>query len=456
MEVVEWSSKDVLAWLTEHGMQEYTDAFQNKLDGQGLLKLSREDFQRPPLSLVASDNGQQLLEKIETLKMEHHIEVHKNGHANGHLNMGSMNAGSENDVHNKTKRTGLANGYRKEMIQISMAELEQPPPLEWWKTGVAFLYALSCFLLTTVMISVVHERVPPKEEQPPLPDKFFDYFNRVEWAFSICEINGMILVGLWLVQWVLMKYKSIVGRRFFFIVGTLYLYRCITMYVTTLPVPGMHFSCSPKLFGDVEAQFRRIMKMIAGGGLSITGAHTMCGDYLYSGHTVMLTLTYLFIKEYSPKQWWWYHWSCWILSIVGVFCILLAHDHYTVDVVVAYYITTRLFWWYHTMANQQAATTAHTEGKWEIESQREESMTWRDVNSSGESRIERHSSQEQVLKEPSETNFLSQVWWYKFFRFLESNVQVIVPRTYHLPLSWSSISRFFGRKVQYSRLAMDT
>lgn len=42
---------------------------------------------------------------------------------------------------------------------------------------------------------------------------------------------------------------------------------------------------------------RRIMKMIAGGGLSITGSHTMCGDYLYSGHTVMLTLTYLFIKE---------------------------------------------------------------------------------------------------------------------------------------------------------------
>nr|QFF91277.1 sphingomyelin synthase 1 isoform 1 [Potamotrygon motoro]QFF91279.1 sphingomyelin synthase 1 isoform 3 [Potamotrygon motoro] len=414
-EVVEWSSKDVLDWLTEHGMQEYTDAFQNRLDGTGLLKLSKEDFYRPPLSLVASDNGQQLLEKIETLKMEHHIEVHKNGHANGHLNMSSLNADSANDVHNKTKRTGLANGYRKEMVQFSMPEQEcLPPSLEWWKTGVAFLYALSCFLLTTVMISVVHERVPPKEEQPPLPDKFFDYFDRVEWAFSICEINGMILVGLWLVQWVLMEYKSIVGRRFFFIVGTLYLYRCITMYVTTLPVPGMHFNCSPKLFGDVEAQFRRIMKMIAGGGLSITGAHTMCGDYLYSGHTVMLTLTYLFIKEYSPKDWWWYHWCCWVLSIVGVFCILLAHDHYTVDVVVAYYITTRLFWWYHTMATQQ------------------------------------------VLKEASKTNFLSQVWWYKFFRFLESNVQGIVPLTYHLPFSWPSFSQFFGKKIKYSRLVTDT
>lgn len=39
------------------------------------------------------------------------------------------------------------------------------------------------------------------------------------------------------------------------------------------------------------------MKLLAGGGLSITGSHEMCGDYLYSGHTVMLTLTYLFIKE---------------------------------------------------------------------------------------------------------------------------------------------------------------
>lgn len=38
---------------------------------------------------------------------------------------------------------------------------------------------------------------------------------------------------------------------------------------------------------------------------------------------------------------------------MGAVCILVAHEHYSVDVVVAYFITTRLFYWYHTMANLQ-------------------------------------------------------------------------------------------------------
>ncbi|XP_013857810.1 phosphatidylcholine:ceramide cholinephosphotransferase 1 [Austrofundulus limnaeus] len=403
--VENWSPKDVSDWLNKEGMPEYTEALQN-LDGPALLRLSKVDFQMQSLSLWSSDGGEQLLQRRDALRIANQIEAQKNGHANGHV-VGIPNGTS------KPQRNGTleGKGFKGEMIRISMPTMETTRcsfPTEWGKTGIAFSYAIVCFVTTTVVISVVHERVPSKEHTPPLPDKFFDLFDRVEWAFSICEINGMLLVGLWLIQWLLLKHRSIIGRRFFFIVGTLYLYRCITMYITTLPVPGMHFKCSPKLLGNWEAQMRRIMKMIAGGGLSITGSHTMCGDYLYSGHTVMLTLTFLFIKEYSPKRFWWYHWLCWTLSAVGIFCILLAHDHYTVDVVVAYFITTRLFWWYHTMANQQS------------------------------------------LKESSQSNPFSRVWWYRLFQFFEENVHGTVPRSYQLPFSWRTLH--WNRSVMYSRL----
>lgn len=52
-----------------------------------------------------------------------------------------------------------------------------------------------------------------------------------------------------------------------------------------------------QLHGDSHAKMQRILQLISGGGLSITNSHLLCGDFLYSGHTVMLTLTYLFIKE---------------------------------------------------------------------------------------------------------------------------------------------------------------
>lgn len=52
-----------------------------------------------------------------------------------------------------------------------------------------------------------------------------------------------------------------------------------------------------QLNGDSQAKVQRVLRLISGGGLSMTGSHILCGDFLFSGHTVVLTLTYLFIKE---------------------------------------------------------------------------------------------------------------------------------------------------------------
>lgn len=104
----------------------------------------------------------------------------------------------------------LSSGLRRHCHYVKIPMQEEHAiqlPTEWWKTGVAFLYAAFNLIFTTVVITIVHERVPDKSVSPPLPDKFFDYVDRVPWAFTVTETNGLVLVGLWFLQWICLKHK---------------------------------------------------------------------------------------------------------------------------------------------------------------------------------------------------------------------------------------------------------
>lgn len=129
-------------------------------------------------------------------------------------------------------------------------------------------------------------------------------------------------------------------------------------------------------------------------GLSINGQHVYCGDYIYSGHTVILTVSSLLIQEYTPRKWRPLHWLSWLVTCLGVVFVMVAHGHYTVDVLIAYYVTTRVFWMYHTMASNT------------------------------------------ILKQNGPANYLSRLWWYRIFTYFERNVGGVVPRRYEWPLPW--------------------
>lgn len=87
-------------------------------------------------------------------------------------------------------------------------------------------------------------------------------------------------------------------RRIFLILAVLYFMRSITMYVTVLPVSSTTYYCSPKTNNITPLVLaKRVFQLLSGFGLSINGKHTYCGDYIYSGHTVILVLGYLIIAE---------------------------------------------------------------------------------------------------------------------------------------------------------------
>lgn len=140
----------------------------------------------------------------------------------------------------------------------------------------------------------------------------------------------------------------------------------------------------------------------------------------------------------TPRWMWWYHWFCWLLSASGVVCILIAHEHYSIDVLVGYIATTRIFWWYHTMANTQVDTHTPSHCCFLIVLLLLfPPLTVPHVSA-------------QALRQAS-NNFLSRVWWNPIFNFLERNVQTTVPNVYSWPVPLPSSCRQRYRIVEGGR-----
>ncbi|XP_047518043.1 phosphatidylcholine:ceramide cholinephosphotransferase 2-like [Pieris napi] len=279
---------------------------------------------------------------------------------------------------------------------------EERYPKEIGKTIVSFFFLFICVCINMMSLSLVHERLPDRNTTAPLSDIVLDNVTARDWGLSVSEYLIMISTTVAMLVVILHKHRFIVARRLFFIIGLLYLYRSLTMYVTVLPVSSTTYYCSPKSNNTTPLLIiKRMFYLISGFGLSINGKHTYCGDFIYSGHTMILVLSYLIVAEYSPKKLWPMHWAMWASACVGVVFVLVAHGHYTVDVVIAYYITTRLFWTFHSLL-----VTPHRAG-------------------GGYNHY-----------------MIQREWWYWLFTYLEGNVRGPVPRRYDWPLFWPRTKLF--------------
>lgn len=115
--------------------------------------------------------------------------------------------------------------------------------------------------------------------------------------------------------------------------------RTISFLSTSLPSPSHH--CRP---GSTDYAAPSDAEEIAGRMDPVSG----CGDLIFSGHTsntLIMTLTVSYYAYYLLPRWWkWITFGICVpfVIIMGTF-IIIAQNHYTVDVVVALYTVPLLY-----------------------------------------------------------------------------------------------------------------
>lgn len=413
MGILEWKQEDVSVWLMKNGFEDYVELFVkiHKIDGKALIMLTESDLRQPPLNLATLGDIKRLMWSIRQLQLLYSSELCDLGvvveGVSRHSQPKTLTVPTRERSHRRRRR-GSADSQSSDwqlsdVDDASQADHKRKLEPEMWKTAISVLYFFLVTWITAIVMVIVHDRVPDMDKYPPLPDIFLDNVPRIPWAFDVCEVTGCILGVLWITILVFHKHRFILLRRMFSLLGSVFLLRCVTMLITSLSVPGRHLDCKARPEGDFWATLYQAFGIWRGAGMSIQGVRT-CGDYMFSGHTIMLTMLNFFLTEYTPRNMYYLHTFTWVLNMFGIFFILAAHEHYSIDVFIAFYISTRLFLYYHTLANN------------------------RDL-------MQRDSKRTRI--------------WFPLFSFFEGNVGGMIPNTYEWPLDLHKLSHFYAKVTEW-------
>ncbi|KAK2173725.1 hypothetical protein NP493_851g00026 [Ridgeia piscesae] len=399
LSVNDWTSSDVAVWLNKIGFQVYVDLFcdQHRIDGKALLTLSEQDLRMPPLEVNILGDIKRLMIEIRKLQSKNQSAIEDLGFSASMSSLRLLNSyGRVPRRHNSSVST--ISDYDDYMDPHMYSHKLKP---EYIKLFISFTYMVLVFWCTAFTMVVAHDRVPDMQKYPPLPDLFLDNMPYVPWAFDMCEMTALCLGTITIVVLIFHKHRFIIMRRLFAMSGTVFMLRCITMFITSLSVPGTHLDCHPRVNDDVWAKLNRALLICRGFGMSLQGVRS-CGDYMFSGHTVIVTMLNFFNTEYIPHRLHYIHIASWVMNMFSIFFILAAHEHYSIDVFIGFYITSRLFLYYHSLANNR------------------------------------------VLKQP---DHMRTRIWFPMFSFFESSIDGVVPNEYEWPLPWpQSWKLYFDKK----------
>ncbi|KAF9163260.1 hypothetical protein BGX21_011115 [Mortierella sp. AD011] len=164
-----------------------------------------------------------------------------------------------------------------------------------------------------------------------LEDRGFDIFPALKsnTSANIFVMTSIVftVIGMALIcpNW---TERGIILRRVFWVVGILSVYRALTLSVTTMPTPKEH--CDPATARGFGPMFWIALQMIP-------GTVEACTDDIFSGHTVFMVTSAIQWRLYCKNKWITYF--TYIYITIGLYFVVATRLHYSVDVILAIFIT---------------------------------------------------------------------------------------------------------------------
>lgn len=250
--------------------------------------------------------------------------------------------------------------------------------LLWWhpiakRVLMAFNYCFVCLTLMSVSSNIgwfrnpnhmghvpdfVHELIGVSLETITLPGSHYFTKDHQSYQLNAIHIAEYIMLGLMYttIAWALTQpWRWLALRRWFTIQGTLALLRSITVLVTN--VPDSRPYCHTETPGTTpyhELPWPQIWERTF--QLATMGDMVTCGDMVYSGHTMLLVLCGMAWHSYYKVIGGIFtvnivKFFIWILILFSLFLIIATRLHYTLDVLLALYLTITIWGAYHRAAD---------------------------------------------------------------------------------------------------------
>ncbi|KAI8057565.1 PAP2 superfamily C-terminal-domain-containing protein [Gilbertella persicaria] len=209
---------------------------------------------------------------------------------------------------------------------------------EFARVLLVFIWLVICGLIETFMAQLSDMRyyALPEMSKHPLRDLLHDAFPRVadtqivNYLLTMTLLYTLVGFAVQSPDW---STRFMILRRFGFIMGFIYVFRGITLLVTTLP-SSLIDECRPpeiELTGTVAQRFGFLFSVIGGSALT-------CTDNIFSGHTSMMMSCCMVWRVHSKLRRP-FAWILYLIATAGILMILFTRFHYSIDVVLAIYIT---------------------------------------------------------------------------------------------------------------------